>query len=336
MLNKTQYEQIKWIIAHCELTDKNKRGGFHYQKPRSSNIMDMHQRVSGLHLGIRAVQTNEMMRWMENLHIDLRDINQLDHSFDTSVLPKIGVRYEEFTPTPLSTTIHTALEFMNQHRQREPIIFRNDFWYYKEIIGKEISNSAEIKENNLLIVSVPFFENFKVRDDMNDTLEVCYKLGVPVMLDLIWLPLVEGGIQLKHTDCIEVIAHSMTKVLPMSGIKGGVCLWKSPYQQRHNTYPLGGNLGFHITRKYFEDFDYYHVRDSLKTLRDKWCKTLGLEKNNFVCTGSIPNGHMLSDQSLHGHRMPNSTLFSLVSYFENDEIITKYLSDQEVLTNTKF
>jgi hypothetical protein len=335
MLNRKQYEQIKWIIARSELINAHKRGGLHYQKPQSANTIDMHQRVSGLHLGIRAVQTEEIITWMHNLKIDLLSINQLDHSFDKSVLPNIGIRYEEFTSTPLSTTIHTALEFMNIHKEKEPIVFKNDFWYYKEIIKKEINNPSEINKNNLLIVSVPFFENFKVRDDMENTLEICSNLGVPVMLDLIWLPLVEGPIKLENTDCVEVITHSMTKVLPISGIKGGICLWRSPSPQRHNTYPLGGNLGFHISRKYFDDFGYYHVRDSLRPMRDKWCAILGLEKNNFVYSGSIPKGHFLTDQSLHAHKIPNSTLFNLVPFIENDIIIMKYLQDQGVLTNTK-
>lgn len=333
MLDRKHYEQIKWIIARSELINKHKRGGFHYQKPQSDNTIDMHQRVSGLHLGLRAVQTEEIITWMNNLDLDLLDINQLDHSFDTSMLPNIGLHYDEYSASPLSTTIHTALEFMNGHNDREPIVFKNDFWYYKEIIQKEINDPSEIKENNLLIVSVPFFENFQVRNDMLDTLKVCTNLGVPVMLDLIWLPLVTGSIKLKHTDCVEVIAHSMTKVLPISGIKGGVCLWRRPAPKRLNTYPLGGNLGFHITRRYFQDFGYYHVRDNLMTMRDKWCSTLGLEKNNFVYTGSIPKGHMLRDQSLHAHRMPGTSLFNLVPFFENDDIITRFLLDVDKKVN---
>ena len=335
MLDRKQYEQVKWIIARHELINKHKRGGFHYQKPQSANTIDMHQRVSGLHLGLRAVQTEEIINWMNGLTLDLLDINQLDHSFDTDVLPNIGLHYDEFSSIPLSTTIHTALEFMNLYKEREPIDFKNDFWYYKEIINKEITHPSEINENNLLIVSVPFFENFKVRADMTDSLMTCSKLGVPVMLDLIWLPLVEGSIHLEHTDCVEVITHSMTKVLPISGIKGGICLWRSPSPQKHNTYPLGSNLGFHISRRYFDDFGYYHVRDSLRPMRDKWCSILGLEKNNFVYSGSIPKGHLLSDQSLHAHKIPGSTLFNLVPFFENDEVITRYLTDQGVLTNTK-
>jgi len=327
MLDREKYEQIKWIVARSELVNKRKRGGFVYQKPKSSSTIDMHQRVSGLHLGLRAVQTDEMLDWMGSLNIDLLDINQLDPDFDTSLLPDIGLRYEEFSAVPLSTTIHTALEFINDHRDRDPIIFKNDFWYYNEIVPKEITKPEQIAKNNLLIISVPFFEKFEVRYDMGDILKRCSDLGVPVMLDLIWLPLTQEQIHLEHTDCVEVITHSMTKLLPMSGIKGGVCLWRRPFQKKHMTYPLGGNLGFYITKKYLQDFDYFHVRDSLLELRAKWCGILGLHKNNFVYSATIPEGHYLGDQSLHAHRIPESRLFSLIPFYENDEFIDRYLKD---------
>lgn len=331
MLDRVRYEQIKWIVARSELVNKRKRGGFVYQKPKSSSTIDMHQRVSGLHLGLRAVQTDEMLDWMEALEINLLDINQLDPEFDTSSLPDIGLRYEEFSAMPLSTTIHTALEFINNYRDRKPIIFKNDFWYYSEIVPTEITNPEQITKNNLLIVSVPFFEKFEVRHDMEYVLKRCSDLGVPVMLDLIWLPLTQEKIYLKHTDCVEVITHSMTKLLPMSGIKGGVCLWRRPVQNRHMIYPLGGNLGFHITKKYLQDFDYFHVRDSLLDLRTKWCEILGLHKNNFVYSATIPEEHYLSDQSLHAHRIPESRLFSLIPFYENNEVISSYLKDNGIL-----
>src|SRR5210317_146633 len=327
MLDRKTYEQIKWIVARSEFVDPRKRGGFSYQRPRSSSVIDMHQRVSGVHLGIRAVQTKEILDWMDTLDIDLLNINQLDHRFDKSKLPDIGLPYEEFSLIPLSTTIHTALEFINKHKDKHPLIFKNDFWYYKEIIETEITQLEQIHKDSLLIISVPFFEKFTVKEDMDAILKRCTDLGVPVMLDLIWLPLIQDNVQLENTDCVEVITHSMSKVLPISGIKGGLCPWRSPASDRHYMYPLGNNLGFYITQKYFQDFEYFHVRDSLIPHRNKWCATLGLEKNKFVYTGVIPDGHFLHDQSCHALRIPNSNLFNLIPFYENDDAITKFLND---------
>lgn len=331
MLDKKHYEQIKWIIARNELVDPRKRGAFSYQKPKSSSTLDMHHRVSGLQLGLRAVQTNEMVNWLQDIDVDLLDVNQLEHVLDHNLLPDIGLRYKEFTLTPLGTTIHTALEFMNMHKNRKPVIFENDFWCYKEIIDTEISFPEQISSDNLLIISVPFFKNFKHRTDMDTVLERCCNLGVPVMLDLIWLPLTNEKIYMQNTDCVEVITHSMTKLLPMGGIKGGICFWRSPAEQRHTTYPLGGNVGFYITQKYFKDFNYYHVRDSLSKLNKKWCRLLGLNQSDFVLGAEIPKGHVLEDQSLHSHTIPDSKILSLVPFYENDRHIFHYLQDQKLV-----
>ena len=331
MLDRKQYEQVKWIIARSELVDPKKRGAFSYQKPKSSSTIDLHHRVSGLQLGLRAVQTNEMVNWLQDIKMDLLDVNQMEHDFDYELLPDIGLRYQEFTMTPLGTTIHTALEFINMHKDRIPVIFKNDFWCYKEIIDNEISDLQNLQSNHLLIISVPFFKDFKQRKDMDQVLDRCCELGVPVMLDLIWLPLTNQIIHMQNTDCVEVITHSMTKLLPMGGIKGGLCFWKSPAQKRHTTYPLGGNVGFYITKKYFKDFNYYHVRDSLANLNKKWCDILQVKQSDFVLAAEIPKGHVLEDQSLHAHTIPESKLLSLLPFYENDRSITHYLQDQGLL-----
>lgn len=333
MLDREHYEQIKWIVAMNELQNPARRGGFAYQKPKSSSMVHVHQRVSGLHLGLRAVQIDGLLRWLDDIDLDLAKINQLEFDLDRSLLPDIGVRYEEFMLSPLSTTVHTALEFMNTHSDREPIIFKNDYWYYSEVIRKQISDLSEIHEKSLLIISVPFFENFKVKNDMDDIMKRCCDLGVPVMLDLIWMPLSEDRISLKHTDCVEIVTHSITKTIPISGIKGGLCFWRSPCPQRHNTYPLGGNVGFYLTKKYLTDLGYYHTRDTVAPLRDKWCGILGLEKSSNVLVGEMDEKHPLRDQSLHSKRIPESSLLNLIPFIENDAIITKYLQDNNLLDN---
>ena len=172
---------------------------------------------------------------------------------------------------------------MNLHKDRRPVIFHNDFWYFQEIIDTKLQNITEIKENDLLIISVPFFETFKYKDNIDGILKRCCDLDIPVMLDLIWLPLSTETGQLRYTDCVQVISQSMTKVLPLSGIKGGVCFWRQPVPKRFNMYPLGNNVGYSITKKYLEQFGYFHVRDSLKTLQNKWCKILNLSPH-FSCS----------------------------------------------------
>ena len=109
-------------------------------------------------------------------------MHQESFEFDTQQLPDIGIFWKEFKPMPLSTTVHTALEFINIHKTKRPIMFQNDFWYFKEIIDTQINNIEQIKKNDMLIISVPFFETFQYKTNMNDILKKCCELDVPVLI----------------------------------------------------------------------------------------------------------------------------------------------------------
>lgn len=334
MFSEKHYQQLKWIIARNELANYRRQGSYEYQKPKSDSLIDLHERVSGLHLGLRAPQTDQMIDWLEGIDINLFKANKLDFEFDLSKLPDIGLRLEEYQTMPLSSTVNTALEFIHKHKSRNPIIFKNDYWYFQDIIHNHVSNVDEIKKDHLLIISLPFFDNFQKRQDMDLIFERCNDLGVPVMLDLIWLPLIHEKIKVCNTECVEVITHSMTKTIPIAGTKGGVCFWKKPIDKRQSLYCLGNSVGFYLTKKYLEDFHYYYVRDSLVGLQDKWCEILGITSHNLVIAAQIPQGHFLQDQALSSnkmHKMFDSQLFSLIPYYENDVVLTQYLKDQNIV-----
>ena len=76
MLDEETHTQLKWIIARSELVNYKKGGSLTYQKPVSDSTFDMHKRVSGLHLGIRAIQLPEVIDWLEQLKPNLFKINQ--------------------------------------------------------------------------------------------------------------------------------------------------------------------------------------------------------------------------------------------------------------------
>ena len=71
------------------------------------------------------------------------------------------------------------------------------------------------------------------------------------------------------------------------------------------------------------------MKDSLRNLQSKWCKILGLKTYDFVMVGKIPEGHRLEQKHIHSHlKMDVDTkLFSLISYYENDIVLTKFLED---------
>lgn len=323
-----KYQQMKWIIARNELVDNTKRGSLSYQKPNSSSTFDMHERVSGIHLGLRSANLPSIIDWLKSIHIDLYEFNHLDENVDTSVLPDIGLHWDEYQCEPMSATAHTVLQFINQHRNRKPVVFKNEYWYHQTLAEKIIEETNDLSSNDLLIISVPFYSNFRNHEKIDDVLSRCTEIGIPVLLDLIWLPLTTQVIKLAHTDCVDVVTHSMSKTLPMAGMKGGFAFWKKPVSKEQSLYPLGNKLIFQIGNKYIQDFGYHYVRNQCVPLQHKWCDILQIETHDLCYVGRIPQGHWLENENLHAHEFKEKDkLFSLVPYMENDLVLTKFLQD---------
>ena len=329
MLDEETHTQLKWIIARSELVNYKKRGSLAYQKPASDSTFDMHKRVSGLHLGLRAVKIPEIVDWVEQLNPNLFKVSNTEIKLPNKALADIGITWEEYECEELGTTVHSVLEFINYNKGRVPVVFDGEFWYHQKIIGKKITEIKDIQKDNCLVMSLRFFTDFKIPSNIDDILSRCSELKVPVLLDLIWMPLIDNVKKLKNTDCIQVITYSFTKTIPIAGIKGGFCFWKKPVNEERKLYPLGNRLGSWISQKYLEEFGYNYVKDSLRNLQSKWCKILGLETYDFVMVGKIPEGHRLEQKHIHSHlKMDVDTkLFSLISYYENDIVLTKFLED---------
>ena len=327
MLNEETYFKLKWLIAKNELANIRKQGSINYQKPCSNTILDLHARVSGIHKGLDAVRNNKIQDWIDSLKINLIEIDRWQPTFNTASLPDIGINWHEYETTALTNTMSTVYEFLHTHKKRRPIVFKNDYWYFQEIIENKIEHYNNIDQNDVLIISAPFFEDFQIKNDMNKILETCSNLSVPVLLDLIWLPLINNVKKLENIDCIEVITHSITKTLPIAGLKGGVCFRRKPVSKNLKTYPLGNKLGLWIFNQYVNNLSYYHVKNQLINLQKKWCELFGLEVYDFVYVGKNQKNNYFKKYSIHDGQIKDNNLISLVPFYNNDEILTKYLND---------
>lgn len=328
LINKEQYDQCRWIIASCESKSQSHRGHEQYQFAHDTSVMNLHQRYVGQTLGLRAYNDPKILGWLETLDPKIFDISQTQSFFDTTSLPDIGIEWNEYRSEPMASTAHTVLEFMNRHHRRNTVYFKGDFWLFKNLIKNEIAHIDQIKKDSALVISFPFFEYFEKHQHMDEIMMQCEKLGVPVMLDLIWLPLLRDKPMLKHSDCVEVITHSFTKLIPLAGIKCGVAFWKAPVDADRITYPLGNRFGAWIVTEFLHKFGYNHAL-SYDNLQEKWCNALGLDKTNMVLSARIPENHFLIEHHLHRHRLDDALvpLFSLIGFYECDKHIENYLAN---------
>jgi hypothetical protein len=327
MLSKEDFFKLKWLIAKNEIKFPDTTGSFSFQRAKSDAIIDIHTRVSGLHLGLTASRAEHILKWINSFKIDLLSIDRWIIKNNPEQLPNIGIRWAEYEKTAMADTVHCVYEFLQKNKERKPIIFDGEFWYFAKIIPDQINTIDQIKKDSLLVISYPFMKNLKVKNNMNQILQRCCELNVPVLLDCIWLPLTKELYFLEHTDCIEMITHSMTKTLPLAGIKGGFCFYKKPLpiEMRHNE--IHGKLGAFIFDKFITEKGYWYVRDSHYELQKKWCGILGLEQHDLVLVGKYENSHTLGEFGLKQYNPGN--LFSLVPFFNHDSVCTKFLLEKK-------
>lgn len=327
MLDEKTFFKCKWIIAKNELANVDKQGPQEYQKPLGDNILDIHARVTGIHTGLVAAKTSTALGWVGQLDINLQSIDKWKVGIDTNKIPDIGINWNEFEILPMSDTINTVYEFLYTHKDRTPTVFNGDFWYYEKIIKNKIDTADQLNPNDVLIISFPFFKDFKVKKDMDDILEKCSAIGVPVLLDCIWLPLINNFTKLKNADAVEVITQSITKTLPLSATKGGIVFKRKPLTYVEVIYPIGNKLGSWVFDKYINEQGYFYIRDSHRELQSKWCNILGIQPHDMVYVGSCNDDSFLKKYSI-GHGDGN--LISLVPFFENDKMLSLFLKDNNV------
>ena len=328
MLDEETFFKCKWIVAKNELKNKDTRGPQQYQSPLSNSILDIHARVTGVHKGLIAAKTKQSIDWIAQQKIDLMKIDKWKVNIDTDQMPDFGVPWTEFEMLPMPDTINSVYEFLYTHKNKRPIIFDGEYWYHETIVKNKINRMEQIKENDVLVLSFPFFNNFQIRSDMDDILERCSQLSVPVLLDCIWLPLISDIPKLKNSDAIEVMTHSITKTLPLSATKGGVLFKRKPLTLAEVTYGTGNKLGAWLFNNYLQQKGYFYIRDCYRPLQHKWCSILDIKAHDMVYAGVCSEQSFLKKYSMG---QGNGNLVSLVPFFEHDEIITNFLQDKKII-----
>tara|TARA_R110001592_G_C13150166_1_gene748121 strand:+ start:1415 stop:2398 length:984 start_codon:yes stop_codon:yes gene_type:complete len=327
MLVEETFFKLKWIVAKNELANSDKRGSQTYQKPMSGSILDIHARASGIHTGLVAAKTDSIIEWLKNINIDLFLVDKWTVDIDNEKLPSIGINWNEYQAQPMSDTVNCVYEFLYKHKTRRPTVFSKDFWYFESIIDHKIETVSQLDKNDVLILSFPFFGDFQIKKNINELLDICVTKEIPVLLDCVWLPLIKDIIKIEQADCIEVITHSMTKTLPLAGIKGGIVFKRKPIVWQEKMYPLGNKLGSWLFSKYINELGYNYVSTSLRPLQKKWCELLDLDVHDMAYIGKCKGNTYLQKYSLHNGK---SDLISLVPFYENDKMLSLFLKDNHV------
>ncbi len=183
--------------------------------------------------------------------------------------------------------------FYIKHRNKRFRFFKGEFMYHRASAKLGLSwcylNDDYIKQNDAVIISVPFSDSGTIHPDLDRILNICDCLAVPVLIDLAYYPLCKNlKVNLDHI-CIETVCASLSKVfdgaqylragirLQKENIDDGVDIANSVGMVPHNTLATA----CYLMNKYTVDYNMAKYQTHYLNV----CKDLNLRTTNCIMFG---------------------------------------------------
>ena len=147
-----------------------------------------------------------------------------------------------------------------------------------------------LKENDFVLISVPFSDTGNVPEFLDNMLSKCDELKIPVMLDLAYINLAKSlNLNLEH-KCIEYITSSLSKVFPLEFHRIGIRLQREisddqlyvvnePFHNYINIF--SARLGLEMMKKFPPDF----IFEKYRSKQIEFCQKLNLSPSACVIFG---------------------------------------------------
>ena len=148
----------------------------------------------------------------------------------------------------------------------------------------------EIREGDVVAVSVPFSQTGDVPENLENILSECDKKSVPVLLDMAYLNIAKGlDLNLNHT-CIEYIASSLSKVFPLELSRVGIRLQKKKFEDQlyvinEDGYNYVNLQNCYVATKLMKQFPADYIYDKYLPKQKQYCKELDIVPSKCVIFG---------------------------------------------------
>jgi hypothetical protein len=184
------------------------------------------------------------------------------------------------------------LNYYMTNRNKRFRVFKGEYWWHMEVWKKMGLQWAYIEDddlqaNDVVILSFPFARLGDKHPRQEELLDACDKIGVPVMLDFIYLPnstYESVDIDLRR-DCIDSLSFSLSKAFPIATARVALRMTRQklddPMQISNDenvSNRIASGLGYEMMQKLKVDY----MVDKYKDEQNHWCRVLGLEPTKVV------------------------------------------------------
>lgn len=194
-------------------------------------------------------------------------------------------------------TTETFSQFYIRYRNAKRLrIKKGDYFYHSMAhrlwYGDRFAwlDDDEIKEGDVLAISVPFSQTGGVPENLDEVLTECDKKSVPVLLDLAYINIAKGlDINLEH-PCIEYITSSLSKSFPLELNRVGIRLQKNKFEDQLYVINEDGmnyiNIqNCYVATKLMQQFPADYIYNKYLPKQKQYCEELDLVPSRCVIFG---------------------------------------------------
>lgn len=179
-------------------------------------------------------------------------------------------------------------KFRIRHRNKRLKVLRDEYLYHKLFLGAEdIVGLESLRSGDAVIISAPYVKTGEIHPLMNNILDVCDRLEIPVLIDCAYYGLCANlSFNFDH-PCIEDIAFSLSKVFGTSYYRIGVRFSKdqddslSNFGREGYVNRLGAAIGAQLLDRFSPDYLFSTYRET----QIRFCKHLNILPSNSVIFG---------------------------------------------------
>jgi len=177
-------------------------------------------------------------------------------------------------------------------------MYRGEYPYVRDVLlegewtSERFVDDNPLQKGDALIISLPFSGTGTKHDSMEECLDECEKLGIPVFVDCAWFGTCYGIEADLDRECIKMIAFSTTKGLSCGNWRAGIVFSRinEGALAVQTEWKHGIHLNVAIANSLMETFSPDTMPKKFKDAQHAVCQHYGMQPTNTIHIGMAPDG----------------------------------------------
>lgn len=190
-------------------------------------------------------------------------------------------------------TTETFDKFYSKHKDKRFRFFKGEYLYHRLScrnynLSWAYLDDERLNKGDVVIISLPFSDTGNAHEEMDEILESCNRLNIPVLLDCAYFGVCKNiNFDFNH-NCIEEIAFSLSKSLFSAHLRIGMRLTKIDDDDPlfvTNKVGYVNRLSAYIGHELLKEFSPDYIYNKYSQRQNEICNLLGVTPSNCVLFG---------------------------------------------------